>query len=137
MRIKTCRSVAPSRVKQMLIYANRFVGMQYRKHPPRLEIDCSQFTRMVFAKIGVKLPRTSGEQAELGTMVSLEELRPGDLIFYHIPDRNPIEGSVGHVAIYAGKGRMVHCLPTSNVFLTNLNKPYWKAKYLFAKRLLD
>ncbi|WP_169082169.1 NlpC/P60 family protein [Paenibacillus sp. PL91] len=57
-------------------------------------------------------------------------------MFYHIPARNPVKGSVGHVAIYAGKQKIVHCLPTSNFFLTDMNKPYWKEKYLFARRVL-
>jgi cell wall-associated NlpC family hydrolase len=91
---------------------------------------------MVFAKVGVKLPRTSQAQSLLGMPVAKADLRPGDLVFYHIPDRNPEPGSIGHVAIYAGKGKIVHCLPTSNFFLTDMNKPYWKVKYLFARRLL-
>ncbi|WP_336775082.1 C40 family peptidase [Paenibacillus sp. MMO-58] len=89
---------------KMLSYANRYVGMQFKRNPPPLEIDCSSFTQMVFAKVGLRLPRTSQEQAKHGKAVNKADLHPGDLIFYHIPDRNPIKGSVGHVAIYAGRG---------------------------------
>ncbi|WP_418037843.1 C40 family peptidase [Paenibacillus xylanilyticus] len=136
MRKKTRRLGVPSRARVMLKYANSFVGIQFRSNPPPLEIDCSQFTQMVFAKVGVKLPRTSQDQAKQGVEVSFTDLRPGDLVFYHIPDRNRVPGSVGHVAIYAGKGKIVHCLPTSNFFLTDMNKPYWKVKYLFVRRVL-
>ncbi|MBP1996692.1 C40 family peptidase [Paenibacillus eucommiae] len=125
-----------SREKKMLKYAKSFVGMQFRRNPPSLEIDCSQFTQMVFAKVGVSLPRTSQDQAKQGVAVSFADLRLGDLVFYHIPERNAAKGSIGHVAIYAGKGKIVHCLPTSNFFLTDMNKPYWKTKYLFARRVL-
>jgi cell wall-associated NlpC family hydrolase len=111
--------------------------MQFRRHPPPLELDCSQFTQMVFAHIGVKLPRTSQAQAKQGLAVNLDDLLPGDLIFYHVPDRNLALEDVGHVAIYAGHGKMVHCLPTSNVFLTDMAKPYWNDKVRFARRVLS
>ncbi|CAM3318204.1 C40 family peptidase [Paenibacillus taichungensis] len=121
---------------KIFTYAKIFVGMQFKRNPLPLELDCSLFTQMVFAKFGIKLPRTSRDQAKKGFDVNKNDLRPGDLIFFHIPDRNPASGSVGHVAIYANKQKMVHCLPTSNVFLTDMNLPYWKNKYLFAKRIL-
>lgn len=136
MRKKTRQLGTPSREKQLLKYANSYVGMQFRRKAPSIEIDCSQFTQLVFAKVGVILPRTSQNQAKIGKEVSKANLRAGDLIFFNIPDRNAAKDSVGHVAIYAGNGKMIHCLPTSNVFLNDMNKPYWNDKYLFARRVL-
>lgn len=121
---------------KIINYAKRYVGMQFKKYPPPIEIDCSSFTQMVFAKYGIKLRRTSQEQAKQGVKVDKADLQVGDLIFFYIPDRSPKKGIAGHVAIYAGKQKMVHCLPTSNVFLTDMNKPYWKNKYIFARRVI-
>lgn len=67
-------------------------------------VDCSGFTMRIYEKFGVSLPRTSGEQARVGSRVSsLSQARVGDLIFYA-----DSSGAVGHVAIYIGGGRVVH-----------------------------
>ena len=60
--------------------------------------DCSGFTRLVFALAGKTLPRTSAQQFAAAPYHPTEaELQPGDLIFYG-------NGSINHVAIYAGDG---------------------------------
>lgn len=67
-------------------------------------VDCSGFTMRVFEKFGISLPRTSREQARVGSSVSsLSQARVGDLICYA-----DSSGVVGHVAIYIGGGRVVH-----------------------------
>lgn len=66
--------------------------------------DCSGFTRYVFEQLGVSLPRTSAEQFRGGEAVSLEDARPGDLLFYDTLGK----GQVSHVAIYLGDDLVVH-----------------------------
>lgn len=66
--------------------------------------DCSGFTSYVFNKLGVSLPRTSEEQFLGGVSVSLDEAKPGDLLFYDALNK----GRVSHVAIYLGNDRIVH-----------------------------
>ncbi|MGA2307482.1 MAG: NlpC/P60 family protein [Acidimicrobiales bacterium] len=68
--------------------------------------DCSGFTQYVFGQLGVQLPRTSEEQATVGTPVdSLADAQPGDLLFFAGSDGSA--GSPGHVAIYIGNGEMI------------------------------
>jgi cell wall-associated NlpC family hydrolase len=62
--------------------------------------DCSGLTGFAYAAAGIDLPRSSREQARVGTPVSRSELQPGDLVFFYSP--------IGHVGIYLGGGRMVH-----------------------------
>jgi len=61
--------------------------------------DCSGLTQWAFEKAGVELPRTSRAQSQAGQEVSLDSLKPGDLIFFNSP--------VSHVGIYAGNGQMI------------------------------
>ncbi len=65
--------------------------------------DCSGFTRWVYEHaLGIDLPRTAAEQSALGKSVSMDELKPGDLLFWG-------SGSgVYHVGIYAGDGEYIH-----------------------------
>jgi len=67
--------------------------------------DCSGFTKYVFAKNGVSLPRTSREQARVGDAVPLDygAMLPGDILLFAEPGE-----AVSHVAIYVGSGRIIH-----------------------------
>jgi len=62
--------------------------------------DCSGLVQHTFRRLGIELPRVSRDQARAGAPVaSLDQARPGDLVFYGRP--------VDHVGIYAGDGEMV------------------------------
>jgi peptidoglycan DL-endopeptidase CwlO len=68
--------------------------------------DCSGLVQYVYGQLGVSLPRTSEEQAEVGTSVaSLSAAQPGDLLFFAGSDGTA--ASPGHVGIYVGNGQMI------------------------------
>ena len=63
-------------------------------------IDCSGLVQQAFSKMGVKMPRTSQEQAKMGTRTSINNLGQGDLVAWS--KGGP--GEAHHIAIYAGNG---------------------------------
>ncbi len=65
--------------------------------------DCSGFTQYCFRNaLGIELPRTAAGQASLGESVSMDELEPGDLLFWG-------SGSgIYHVGIYVEDGTYIH-----------------------------
>ena len=63
--------------------------------------DCIGYVHYVFGRLGVELPRTSGDQYAASQKVAKSDKRPGDLIAIHSSS-----GRVTHVAIYAGGGDM-------------------------------
>lgn len=67
--------------------------------------DCSGLTQTAFARAGVSLPRTTRAQYAATTRVPVDQLRPGDLIFY---SNNGAPSGIYHVAIYAGDGMRLH-----------------------------
>lgn len=68
--------------------------------------DCSGFTQYVYGQLGVQIPRTSQEQATIGTPVaSLAVAQPGDLLFFAGSDGTA--SSPGHVGIYLGNDQMI------------------------------
>ncbi|MEN3264075.1 NlpC/P60 family protein [Pseudonocardia sp.] len=69
--------------------------------------DCSGLTSWAFKRAGVTLPRSSSQQARVGSSVSWDNMRPGDLVFYYSP--------VSHVGIYAGGGKMIDAPQTGDV----------------------
>ncbi|MFF0029503.1 NlpC/P60 family protein [Streptomyces avermitilis] len=62
--------------------------------------DCSGFTQAVWKAAGVTLPRTTYDQVNAGTTVSLPNIQPGDLVFFY--------GDISHVGLYIGNGMMIH-----------------------------
>ncbi|MCI8660261.1 MAG: C40 family peptidase [Lachnospiraceae bacterium] len=75
----------------------------YGGNDPNTGVDCSGFTRYILGHTaGVYLNRTAAEQSGQGKTVSIEEARPGDLVFYSNGS------SINHVAIYAGDGQVIH-----------------------------
>jgi cell wall-associated NlpC family hydrolase len=75
-------------------------GVPYRwgGTSPRTGFDCSGFTRWVYAHVGVSLPHSSYAQFTVGRRVSLNRLRPGDLLFFY---------RLGHVGLYIGHGKYI------------------------------
>ncbi|MDT7546785.1 MAG: hypothetical protein QOE99_2895 [Actinomycetota bacterium] len=63
--------------------------------------DCSGFTLYVFSRFGKRLPHSSSAQYNVVRHIAKSSKQPGDLVFF----RNS-SGSIGHVGIYAGNGKM-------------------------------
>ena len=86
-------------------YAKQFVGNPYVWGGTSLTkgADCSGFVLSIFKKYGFDLPHSSGGQSKYGTAVTVDEMKPGDLVFYANS-----KGNINHVAIYIGNGQVVH-----------------------------
>lgn len=63
--------------------------------------DCSGLVQAAFKQVGVDLPRVSQDQSMRGTQVSLDNLQPGDILYWGG------RGSAYHVAVYVGDGMFV------------------------------
>jgi cell wall-associated NlpC family hydrolase len=59
--------------------------------------DCSGFVQYVYAQFGVSLPHSSSGQGAMGTRISIDDARPGDLVIMS-----------GHDGFYAGNGNILH-----------------------------
>lgn len=97
--------------------------------------DCSGLTTMAFLEgAGIKLPRSSNEQAAVGKAVKFSDLRPGDLVFF---TNKKGGGRINHVAIYAGDGCILHATTSLGVCYTDMEADlYWAPRYHSARRVL-
>jgi cell wall-associated NlpC family hydrolase len=69
--------------------------------------DCSGLTMFAWGAAGVALPHSSSAQYAAVRHVSVDDLQPGDLVFYYSP--------ISHVGIYIGGGQMVHATNPGDV----------------------
>ena len=80
--------------------------------------DCSGFTKLIFAKYGITLPRTAHDQHKVGTIIPAEEAKPGDLLAETYPEDHYY---TGHAGIYLGGGKMVSAMPGNGVIITDVH----------------
>lgn len=125
----------------LIVKGMGFLGTPYvfgAKSDQTDSFDCSSFLRYIFISQGVSLPRDSRQQSQLGTEVSIDQLRVGDLVFFTTPKRKNKSGidRIGHVAVYLGNGLMLHTFrPGIGVTISELNGS-WKDRFVQAKRVL-
>jgi cell wall-associated NlpC family hydrolase len=60
--------------------------------------DCSGLVQWAYKQAGVNIPRTSFEQANAGTPISVDQLQPGDIV---------ISNGGNHASVYAGDGKIL------------------------------
>ncbi len=119
-------------VKALLAEADRYKGVPYvfGGNTPR-GFDCSGYTKYVFAKAGITLPRLADEQYEVGQNVSRSNLRPGDLVFFET-----YEPGASHSGIYVGNGKFISATTSRGVAIADLDSGYWHERYLGARRVM-
>lgn len=93
-------------------------------------IDCSGLVQQCFAACGVRLPRRASEQAQIGTPVSLDQLQPGDRLYFSVKRAND------HTGIYVGGGYFIHAsLGRGKVTVDPLSIPLYGKNLTSARRL--
>lgn len=118
--------------KEAVKLAEEYIGTPYRSGGTTTNgVDCSGLTFSVYRKIGIRLPRTSDEQARTGSHIDRDNLRAGDLVFFG-------KGSnVTHVGIYANDGEFIHASTRArSVRYDSLDNKYFKNRYIGARRVL-
>ena len=110
------------------------LGTDYRRggKSPRQGFDCSGFTNWVFNRYGIELPRSSGEQYQIGQQVTKKQLRKGDLVFFKIR-----KSRISHVGIYLENGKFIHSArPGRDVEISSLDEGYWSKRYAGGRRII-
>ncbi|CAN2240569.1 Spr Cell wall-associated hydrolases (invasion-associated proteins) [actinobacterium SCGC AAA044-D11] len=92
--------------------------------------DCSGLTMRAFGTAGVSLPHSAAAQARYGKRVALNQLKPGDLVFF---GKNRY---ISHVGIYISKGLMVNApRPGSRVKIAKFTPNFGSLSFYGARRI--
>ncbi len=94
-----------AKVEKVLAKAASMAGTPYRRGgtDPNRGLDCSGFVLNAMKPVGISFGRTSRDMRAETKKISKEELLVGDLVFFHSKN-----GTVYHVAIYAGGNKIWH-----------------------------
>ncbi|TCP92006.1 putative lipoprotein NlpC [Cricetibacter osteomyelitidis] len=98
----------------------------------RSGIDCSGFVqKTLFDRFGVKVPRTTRDQANHGHKISKSDIQTGDLVFFKT-GRGP---NGYHVGIFWKDDLFIHASTKGGVIYSSLNSPYWSKTYWQTRRI--
>ena len=126
-----------TKANAIIALGKKFTGTRYvfgASTSTTRAFDCSSFTKYVYARHGITLPRSSAQQASKGKFVARSQLKKGDLVFFSTASS---KGKIAHVAIYAGNGRLLHSIPKSGVTTSSLNSSFWSKHYKTARRVIN
>lgn len=122
-------------------YASKYIGVPYHYggRTPK-GFDCAGFAHYVYLRYGYNLPGWCGAQARLGTEVSdTRNLQPGDLVFFGGRHQSKIIGHTGIVVetdTKTGVFRFIHASTSAGVIISHSTEPYYKERYITARRIL-
>jgi len=130
----TSREKSFTHMRDFFSDVSQYFGTRYRSGGQTpAGFDCSGFVRFMFDKVfNMSLPRSSKEMSALGLQVSKNDLRPGDLVFFHSRNKR-----INHVGIFIGNDTFVHSSLTKGITEDQLKHQYYEKRFAGAVRLLD
>lgn len=105
---------------------NSWLGVPYKYGgTDRNGIDCSAFVGAVYRKVyGVNLKRTCNDILNDVKLISRNQLREGDLLFF-----TNSKGKVSHVGIYLKDGLFAHASTSNGVSVSSVDSGYWQKHF--------
>jgi cell wall-associated NlpC family hydrolase len=95
--------------EQVIEAGRQFVGLMYLAGGCHgLALDCSSLVHLIYRRFGQVTPRDAADEAGIGDEVAIDDLEPGDLLFFAKPDT----GFVYHCGICLGMPGMLHVSQT-------------------------
>ena len=95
-------------------------------------MDCSALTRRVYREVyGYELPRRTVQQIKMGSHVSKENLKPGDIVFFRPEEKN------NHTAVYLGDTLFINASTSKGVVISTLENTYWNKYFKYGVRIRE
>ena len=125
-----------SMIDEVISTARTYMGTPHRMGGlTNRGIDCSGLIVKSFESVGMTLPRTSSQQAQLGEKVRQNQLNRGDLVFFKIGTK------ISHVGLVTGtRGgatQFIHTSSSRGVMQSSLGESYWSQRFTFGRRVWE
>jgi cell wall-associated NlpC family hydrolase len=121
---------------RLLSFIENWYGTRYQYGGNSREgIDCSGFVHLLMSEVYNvnNLPRSSQDQYDATARVSQDDLKEGDLVFFHT-QKNERHNEVTHVGIYLLNHKFIHA-SISGVMISDLGAGYYFQHYVGGGRI--
>jgi len=125
-------------VNHLIEKATDNIGVRYKAGgTTKNGFDCSGLVYVTFESENIKLPRSSFEQAKIGTVITLKEAQKGDLIFFKT-NRSKQINHVGLITeVSSGEIKFVHSSTSKGVIISSTKEPYYQNSFAQINRLIE
>ncbi len=122
---------------EIIEYAKSFQGTRYRfGGTTSAGMDCSGLVCTAFQKESISLPRISRDMATEGFPISLNQVEPGDLIFFKTDNKRVINHVGLVIETEKGDIKFIHSTTQLGVIISSLEENYWKRAFVEARRII-
>ncbi|MCX7708664.1 MAG: NlpC/P60 family protein [Clostridia bacterium] len=121
--------------EKFVSFAKNLIGVKYvwGGSSPN-GFDCSGFVKYVYGNFDIRLERVAANQAKEGKSVEIDNLQPGDLVFF---DTDGGHNYINHVGMYIGDGKFIHASSGhGDVVVSDLLKGFYFKNFMTAKRTI-
>lgn len=133
-------NVRDEQVSKVISTARSFIGTPYKYGgTTRSGMDCSGLLINSFRVIDVSLPRSSEDQSKVGEEIKMNDLQPGDLVFFATGKKKKKVTHVGLVTECKGKDnvKFIHSSSSLGVVETNLYAEYYQKRFRGGRRVIN
>ncbi len=118
--------------------AQGFEGTRYKYGGTNSKgMDCSGLVYISFLEQGISLPRNSRAMSLEGIRLFLNEVAPGDLLFFETNKNRKVINHVGIVVKVNDKGvYFIHSSSSRGVIISSLSETYWQNNFVMARRVI-
>lgn len=128
---------SPDLASQLIQNASENIGIKYHSGgTSKAGFDCSGLMWTTFGAFDIKLPRSSFEQANIGTKIGSEEAQKGDLIFFKTNGRGQINHVGMIVEVSDDEIKFIHASVQSGVIISSTKENYYKKNFIQINRVL-
>jgi len=133
-------SAREEKAEKVVSAARKFVGTPYKYGGmTRSGMDCSGLLINAFREVDIQLPRSSSDQSKMGQEVKMNDLVPGDLVFFATGKKRKAITHVGLVTEVNSNNevKFIHASSKVGVVEVNIYSEYYQKAYRGARRIIE